>query len=322
MLPTLPAFTPAEQRAAHLLLAAKVAQMMARTFEEGDWTEVYCAAKRIPCQDWSNLKLDVMYGGLGVEHKKLGRDSRRPITYWCGESLMHPAETRAIRVPPPTTDPDEAMRVVFRQYADNLEYKRSQVREQSGGGAEADMRTGLLLYQPGTLREFLYFEKPTVAPGPEEHYAIWKENPARGARRGSVNLWIFDRYTDRKRFSVTTEAGNKLQPYYDIPAPTDPNLYVFTVQGEDIGDGQIRIWITVQTARELRRVVGALDFAALSEAILNSRPGIVTGTLPGLAESVEPVVISTEAYNALIEKFVGVSDEHRMRLFVEHFLQS
>ena len=42
--------------------------MMGRKLEEGDWAEVYCRAKGLPNQGWSNLNIDVMHEGLGVEH--------------------------------------------------------------------------------------------------------------------------------------------------------------------------------------------------------------------------------------------------------------
>ena len=54
---------------AKLLLAAKVASMMGRKLEEGDWKEVYCKAKNIPDSGWSNLQIDVNYRGLGIEIK-------------------------------------------------------------------------------------------------------------------------------------------------------------------------------------------------------------------------------------------------------------
>ena len=44
----LQAFTQAEYEKAHQLLATKVAFMMGRKFEEGDWADVYCGAKGIP----------------------------------------------------------------------------------------------------------------------------------------------------------------------------------------------------------------------------------------------------------------------------------
>lgn len=57
---TLLAFSDAERERAFHLLAARVAYMMGRKFEEDDWSRVYCAAKGIPFQKWSNLNIDVM----------------------------------------------------------------------------------------------------------------------------------------------------------------------------------------------------------------------------------------------------------------------
>jgi hypothetical protein len=56
---TLAAFTPEQYATAHRLLAAKVARMMGRKLEEGDWADVYCRAKGLPSQRWSNLNIDV-----------------------------------------------------------------------------------------------------------------------------------------------------------------------------------------------------------------------------------------------------------------------
>jgi hypothetical protein len=65
---TLAAFNKDEYAKAHMLLASQVATMMGRKFEEGDWAYVYCTAKGIPVRGWSNLNIDVMHQGLGVEH--------------------------------------------------------------------------------------------------------------------------------------------------------------------------------------------------------------------------------------------------------------
>lgn len=66
---TLPAFSQEEFAKAHTLLASRVAGMMGRKFEEGDWSYVYHTAKNIPASGWSNLRIDVIYQALGVEHK-------------------------------------------------------------------------------------------------------------------------------------------------------------------------------------------------------------------------------------------------------------
>jgi hypothetical protein len=86
----LPVFTVDEFRRAHRLLAARVAHMVGRKFEEGDWADVYCSTKGIPKAGWSNLNIDNMHQNLGVEHKMLCRPSDRALTTWCGTSLMHP----------------------------------------------------------------------------------------------------------------------------------------------------------------------------------------------------------------------------------------
>jgi hypothetical protein len=68
---TIPAFTKSERDKAHTLLAIRVAHMMGRKFEEGDWAEVYCRAKDIPVKGWSNLDIDIMHDSLGVEQKMI-----------------------------------------------------------------------------------------------------------------------------------------------------------------------------------------------------------------------------------------------------------
>ena len=126
-------------------LAEKVAMMMGRKWEEGDWSEVYCRAMGIPDPGWSNLHIDVNCGGLGVEFKMLrvpglGEDVIEKI---CGTTLMHPSATRSIRINDLEIDADEAMRDVFRQYGDLIEARTAAVRGGSSDG-KADMRVGWL----------------------------------------------------------------------------------------------------------------------------------------------------------------------------------
>ena len=78
---TLPAFTKEEYHNAHILLASRVATMLGRKLEEGDWAEVYCKAKNIPIQGWSNLSIDILHKGLGVEHKMLCKPSDKTHTH-------------------------------------------------------------------------------------------------------------------------------------------------------------------------------------------------------------------------------------------------
>jgi hypothetical protein len=315
---TLPAFTPDERREAHKLLATKVAFMMGRKLEEGDWAGVYCEAKNIPNQGWSNLQIDVMHGSLGVEHKMLCYRSHVNLAEACGRTLMHPSATRSIRVPPRDTDPDEAMRKVLTQYADLIETRGAKVQEQSGTNIIPDMRTGWLLWQE-SLCQFLYFEEEMLPPNPDDYTAKWVKSGG-GSRKESINLWVYEKETGRKKYSITTDAGAKIQPYFDVPPPTDPNLYLFTVIGEVIDTGFVRVWITETTARELNRLLGKLDTETISHAIIEAATEIskLEPSEEAKMEVAQPLLISTKAYEALQRELPGVSDEHSFQLLAQH----
>jgi len=314
---TLPVFSKEEYGRAHALLASRVAYMMGRKLEEDDWTNVYCVAKGIPEQGWSNLNIDVIHRGLGVEHKMLCKVSDKSILTWCGTSQMHPALTRSIRIETVNEKPDVVMRSVFRQYAELVENRRAKIKE-TPQTEDSDIRIGWLLWQE-SLKEFLYFEYEMIAPNSDDYWAEWRETKGSG-RKGSKNLWIFHKETKQKRYSITTQAGIKIQPYFDVPPPNDPNLYYFVVQGETLESELIRIWVTLSTARELERLIGGLETVRLSKTIVE---------LAGRLEAVEdfdatvdnearPLVITNEAYIALQNAFEGVSDEHRLQLFAAY----
>lgn len=317
----LPAFTERQKIVAHALLASTVATMMGRKLEEGDWTSVYCAAKGIPNQGWSNLNIDVMYDGLGVEQKMLCVRSTKTILEYCGTSPMHPSATRSIRVQSTDGDPTKVARDVLRQYAELIEQRREAVRRLSTSN-QTDMRTGWLLWQE-SLREFLYWEEEMIAPDPQNYFAIWKESGG-GTRKKSVNLWVYDNTTNKKRYSITTDAGAKIQPYFDVPAPNDSNLYYFLVQGEPIGENLIRIWVTKTTALLLRERLGSLDTNILSEKILQTAEKIRSALEQGEEaaeqnlEQAEAIAITQQAYEILSVAFEGVSDEHMMQLFAKY----
>lgn len=317
---TLPAFIPEEVRKAHALLATRVAFMMGRKFEEDDWAEVYCRAKGIEKRGWSNLDIDVMAGSLGVEHKMMQFSSKGNIAEACGTTLMHPSATRSIRVPPKDTDAGEAMRDVLTQYGQLINARRIKVREASGGKQEPDMRIGWLLWQ-SSLRQFLYFEQEMLVPNPDDYEARWVRRESKGSRKGSTNLWIYEKeQTGKKRYSVTTEAGAKIQPYFDVPPLTDPNVYVFTVIGEQLNTGYVRVWVTESTRRELEQLLGGLEAEALSAAVIEmakkvTEMGVVEEARQEKADSLE---ISIEAYAALQAALPGVNDEHSFQLLTQH----
>jgi hypothetical protein len=168
------------------------------------------------------------------------------------------------------------------------------------------------------LREFLYFEEETLAPDPSQYVADWRESGG-GLRKASKNLWVYEKETGQKRYSITTAAGAKIQPYFDVPPPTDPNIYIFKVQGEEISPGVVRIWVAAPTARELQRVVGDLSRENLSLVITNAAAEQGDGESPQISMKEEAVglTMTIESYNLLLAMFPGaVSDEHMAQLLV------
>ncbi len=317
MATTLAAFNAEEKKTAKILLATQVAVMMGRKFEEGDWSSVYCRTKGIPEQKWSNLHIDVMYEGLGVEQKMLCVRPKRSLMEFAGTTQMHPSATRSIRISSTDVSPNVAMRDVLQQYKKLIEDRAKKVKKTSSNKV-ADMRMGWLLWER-SLTEFLYFEERMSAPDPKKFYAEWNERGAEGSRKASKNLWIYETETGKKRYSITTSAGAKIQPYFDVPPPSNKDMFFARVQGEDIGAGNILIWITSSTARELESILGALDPSVISDAILKAalhftenQRDVVEGSKLAI-----PIEIRKDAYDKLMETWGGVSDEHRAQLLIQ-----
>ncbi|MCC6443669.1 MAG: hypothetical protein IT210_09475 [Armatimonadetes bacterium] len=258
------AFTSEERNTVHRLLATHVAYMMGRKVEEADWAGVYCRAKNIPLRGWSNLNIDVAYDNVGLEHKMICYRSHVNLMDACGRILMHPAATRSIRVPL-IPDPNTAMYEILGQYADLISKRRDYIQKQSFSEKPIDLRIGWLLWQV-SLRQFLYFEEEMLEPDPNDYWAEWRKSGG-GVRKESQNLWVYERETGKKRYSITTEAGAKIQPYFDVPPPNDPHIYLFTVIGEVITEGLVRVWVSETTARELEKRLGGLDVKTITEAI-------------------------------------------------------
>jgi hypothetical protein len=157
-----------------------------------------------------------------------------------------------------------------------------------------------------------------IAPSAEDYWAEWHVTPARGARKASKNLWIYDKLTNKKRYSVTSAAGAKIQPYFDIPAPNDPNLIHFRVQGEELDSNLVLIWLNCGTARELSVLLGSLDVATLSAAISDAAERTMDTSITATVfdELAQPVKLTKEAYLTLVNRWDGVSDEHRAQLLL------
>jgi hypothetical protein len=241
-----------------------------RKLEEGDWGRVYCLAKNIPDSGWSNLHIDVNYQGLGLEMKllRISQLRGRPIKSVCGTTLMHPAATRSIRIDDTSLNANDVMYDVFKQYAELIQIRTNGVKE-AAPNKIPDMRTGWLIWEE-SLTEFLYFEEQMVPPNPEQYTSEWNVTPARGARKASKSLWIYDKNTGQKRYSVTTSAGIKIQPYFDVPLPSDKNLCYFRAQSEPLDATTIRLWVSASTAHALKNELGSLDSSIVSAAILKT----------------------------------------------------
>lgn len=319
---TVKAFTEEEAQRAKLFLATQVATMMGRKLEEGDWSLAYCDAKQIPQAGWSNLHIDVSHEGLGLEMKLLRVSSQlngRPIKSVCGTSLMHPAATRSIRIDDVKANPNTVMEDVFRQYAELIETRTRKVR-QDAPNRTPDMRIGWLLWEDN-LAEFLYFEERMLAPEASQYYAEWNDTGVRGARKSSRSLWIYEKATNKKRYSVTTSAGIKIQPYFDVPAPSDPNLFYFRVQGEPVpGDPSTTwLWTAASTAAALKAKLGSLDKEKVTNAILAALAIAAeeTDVEPSPMELAQPIPVATEAYLRWVSQWSARSDEHRAQLLLK-----
>ena len=315
---TLPAFSDSQLRDATKLLAAKVATMLGRKMEEADWSFAYCNAKRIPEGGWSNLSIDVSHNGLGVEHKMLCIRRGASIKDVCGTSLMHPAATRSIRIPEGENDPNVVSKEILSQYGDLIRERSKKVAEGSSDGV-SDMRTGWLLWKE-MLDEFLYFEEPMTPPDPCKFYAEWNVTPARGARKATRSLWIYEVDTNAKRYSVTTTAGAKIQPYFDVPSPRDPNLYYFRVQGNIVDESLVEVWITRSTAKFLETRIGSLSTDDLTTRILDYSPCKVEEDASSYAKAADlaiPIRISVQAYEHLKSSIEYVSDEQLIQTFAQ-----
>jgi hypothetical protein len=184
------------------------------------------------------------------------------------------------------------------------------------------MRTGWLIWED-TLTEFLYFEEPMTSPNPDLYFAEWNTTSARGVRKASKSLWIYERKTNQKRYSVTTSAGIKIQPYFDVPAPSDPNLCYFRVQSEPISADTICLWTASSTANALAQWLGSLDRGVVSAAVIQvltrqTVPPAVTNPDDELAV---PIPLSIEAHSRLVAAWEAVSDEHRAQLLLKALTQ-
>ena len=219
-----------------------------RKMDENYWSFIYHSVRGTHAPGWSNLPMrDFIHAGLGVEMKNLGK--KKPFNAQ-GTRLMHPAATRAISYDP--TEPAEVCKSqVLRQFGEHIANFRQRVAEASET-ASADIRWGLFLWSP-TLTEFLYFEEQMIEPDPDNYRAEFVPKTHRG--KPTRNLYIFERDTGIKRFSVTTPAkGAKVQPYFDVPRVGE-GAYAFTVPHDE----RKPLWLPEETVKMIEAAADGQD---------------------------------------------------------------
>ncbi len=127
----------------------------------------------------------------------------------CGTTKMHPAGTRSIRIPE-EQDPMKAMVDILNQYNALIDSRTEAVLANTNKST-ADMRIGWLLWKD-TLEEFLYFEEEMEKPNPDLYYAEWNVTPARGARKSSRSLWIYEKDTGKRNTRSLLQLEQKSSP--------------------------------------------------------------------------------------------------------------
>ena len=190
---------------------------------------------------------DFVHAGVGVEMKLLERN--RPLQDQ-GNRLMHPSATRRISFNP--ADPPEVCKAqVLKQFGQEIADFRQRVSDASGASV-ADIRWGVFLWSP-TLTEFLYFEERMGEPNPDDYYAKFVDGKHRG--KPTRNLYIFERATDVKRFSVTLpDKGAKIQPYFDVPK-IGKGAYGFSVPD----DNRKPLWLSGRTVELIEEAAAGQD---------------------------------------------------------------
>lgn len=190
-----------------------------RQISDRDWEEIYSRVKGLPQTGWSNQPFnDILHGNIGIEMKLKGdeRLERRDP----GERIMHPSATRAVEYPSEDLPAEERKNRLLEGYNSLLRDFAESVSEDGTDWRDADIRWGILLYKKD-YSQFLYFEKEIEFPNPDDYYA-----------RQERNFYIYEKSTDVKRFSVTTDP--KIQQYFTIP--DEKYLYRFHIEYDEQTD--------------------------------------------------------------------------------------
>lgn len=263
----LPVFNSSQKEQVRAALVKLTSEMQGRKLEEGDWTEIYCNVLGIANRGWSNLHLDVMIPGLGIEQKMLRDTGSGSLLQICGQTKMHPSATRSIRIPDVNADANEVMYEVFKQYSELIEQRRELISRTQSAGGLVSLRLGWLIWR-GSLDQFLYFEEDFAAPNPDEYVAIWNEgSTSNSPRKSSKSLWVYRKSDNAKRYSITTLAGIKIQPYFDVPAIDNPNLCYWDLRPRVLDEGMMSVSIDRKTYEILKANLGSLNPRGLQDLI-------------------------------------------------------
>jgi hypothetical protein len=177
-------------------------------FTERQWISIYCQTMNLTVPRYSNLHIDINECGHGREMKVLG------VRSIDAERVMHPSITRSIRIEDGNGDASSVMCAVFAQYRDYINGRIASVKATAIEDI-VNLSYGVLLYQKD-MTKFAYFETPMSIPDPADYYAVWHPTRKNGIRKPSRSLWIYEKATDKKQYSITTSAGVKVQKYFDV----------------------------------------------------------------------------------------------------------
>lgn len=299
-----------------------------RKLEEGDWTEVYCAAVGVEDTGWSNLEIDVI-GKINdvpraIEMKMLGLGDD-PVVDALGSWKMHPAATRRVTLNT-AISPEDAMQAVLDDYSDVLASHRKRASETLGVDESlVELKSGWLLWRQD-LSEFAYWEEELKVPEIGSLRAEWRERQGTsgGRRRVTKNLWIYDVETDRKIYSVTDPAaGTKIQPYFKVPDSLD-ELHHF--QTRTVEDGSVTVWLDLPTEASLQSVlserlkIGESEADAIARLAAEYAASAPSDSEQNSGSLVASVVLPVDAYAAVSDRSGGADDNSAIKLFVEWLL--
>ena len=142
--------------------------------------------------------------------------------------------------------------------------------------------------------------------------------------QNSAKIWLATRVVsmmgrklEEGDWSYVYCKAKQIQPYFDVPPPSDPNLYYFKVQGEVVDQDNVLLWVSATTAKGLKDRLGSLEAKCIEDAILETAKNINTGTFnPHSEEAAVALTISQKSYETLRGLGDAVSDEHRAQLLL------